>query len=291
MRTTLNGGRFSFGEPSLVRGEAKLLELFLKDKTILITGGTSPLGQAFVRKAMERGANVSFTYFKSSGVAKELERIGARGFCLDLSDPPAVGSFAATFKEKTESLDVLIHNAAATADALIEKMSEKEWDNVLKVNLKAPFYLTQKLLPLLMARKGDRQISGTGSPLKKGSLSPSQNQPVPSKVLMLVSRAGLSGLAGASNYAASKGGLIALTKTFAKELGRKKILVNAVNPGFMRSSMTAKIPEEILRKNLEESPLKNFSEPEEVAEFLLYLSSDRMRQVTGQVFHFESRPF
>jgi len=145
-------------------------------------------------------------------------------------------------------------------------MSEDAWDRVLKVNLKAPFYLTQKLLPLLMRQK-------------------------PSKVFTLVSRAGLSGLAGAANYAASKGGLIAMTKTLAKELGRKKILVNAVNPGFMQSAMTEKVPQAILERNLEDSPLKAFSDPNEVADFLIYLASDQMRQVTGQVFHFESRPF
>ena len=112
----------------------------------------------------------------------------------------------------------------------------------------------------------------------------------PAKVFMIVSRAGLGGLYGAANYAASKGGLIAMTKTLAKELGRKKVLVNAVNPGFMRSAMTAKVSDAILQKNLHESPLKTFSDPEEVAGFLVYLSSDLMRQVTGQVFHFESRP-
>lgn len=185
---------------------------------------------------------------------------------MDLANAAAIEAFAATFKEKVERLDVLIHNAAATADALLEKMSEKEWDDVLKVNLKAPFYLTQKLLPILLRK-------------------------TPSKVFTIVSRAGLSGLAGAANYAASKGGLIAMTKTLAKELGRKKILVNAVNPGFMRSSITASVPEKTLQKNLEESPLKTFSDPEEVADFLLFLASDQMRQVTGQVFHFESRPF
>ncbi len=242
------------------------MELSLKDKTILITGGTSQLGQAFVRKAVQAGANVFFTYFKTFGIAEELEQTGAQGFSLDLANTQAMETFAATFKETVELLDVLIHNAAATADAFIEKMSEKEWDDVIRVNLKAPFYLTQKLLPLLFKRS-------------------------PSKVFMLVSRAGLSGLAGAANYAASKGGLIAMTKTLAKELGRKKILVNAVNPGFMRSSITASVPREILQKNLEESPLKTFSDPEEVADFLIFLSSDRMRQVTGQVFHFESRPF
>jgi len=242
------------------------VEFSLKDKTILITGGTSPLGQAFVRKAVQQGARVFFTYFKAVERSQELEQTGARRFPLDLADTQAIETFAAAFKEKVESLDVLIHNAAATADARIEKMSEKQWDDVLRVNLKAPFYLTQKLLPLLLRRP-------------------------PSKIFTIVSRAGLSGLAGAANYAAAKGGLIAMTKTLAKELGRKKILVNAVNPGFMQSAMTANVPRDILEKNLEESPLKTFSNPEEVAEFLLFLSSDRMCQVTGQVFHFESRPF
>jgi 3-oxoacyl-[acyl-carrier protein] reductase len=242
------------------------LELSLKEKTILITGGTSQLGRAFVRKAVQRGARVFFTYFKNTEIAQELEGTGAQGFSLDLADVNAMDAFAATLKERTESLDVLIHNAAMTADAFIEKMSESDWNNVMRVNLKAPFYLTQKLLPLLLRK-------------------------TPSKVFTLVSRAGLSGLAGAANYAASKGGLIAMTKTLAKELGRKKILVNAVNPGFMRSPMTANVPPEILRRNLEDSPLKTFSDPEEVADFLLFLSSDQMRLVTGQVFHFESRPF
>jgi 3-oxoacyl-[acyl-carrier protein] reductase len=255
--------------PFIIKTEAKrrsFLGLSLKEKIILITGGTGQLGRAFVRKAVQRGARVFFTYFKAFETAKELEGAGAQGFPLDLADVKAMDAFAAMFKEKIESLDVLIHNAALTADAFVEKMSESEWDGVMRVNLKAPFYLTQKLLPLLLRK-------------------------TPSKVFTLVSRAGLSGLAGAANYAASKGGLIAMTKTLAKELGRKRILVNAVNPGFMRSSMTANVPQEVLQRNLEESPLKTFSDPEEVADFLIFLSSDQMRQVTGQVFHFESRPF
>jgi len=233
---------------------------------MLITGGTSALGRAFVTKALEQGARVFFTYHQASDLAAELERKGARGVALDLGDSRAIDAFVDAFSRETEQLDVLIHNAAATADSMLEKMSEQDWDRVLAVNLKAPFYLTQKLLPLLMRRK-------------------------PSKVFTLVSRAGLSGLAGAANYAASKGGLIAMTKTLAKELGRKKILVNAVNPGFMRSAMTERVPQAVLDRNLEDSPLKAFSDPAEVADFLVYLASGQMRQVTGQVFHFESRPF
>jgi 3-oxoacyl-[acyl-carrier protein] reductase len=242
------------------------LELSLKGKTILITGGTSELGQPFVRKALQQGAHVFFTYFADEETAKQLELLGAHGFAVDLASAKAMDEFVAAFGKKSEQLDVLIHNAATTADALIERMSEQQWDKVMNVNLKAPFYLTRQLLPLLLRKPQ-------------------------SKIFVLVSRAGLEGLYGASNYAASKGGLIAMTKSFARELGRKKILVNAVNPGFMKSSMTETVPEEVLKRNLEMSPLKSFAAPEEVADFLIYLSSDAMRQVTGQVFHFESRPF
>ncbi len=241
------------------------MDPLLKDKTVLITGGTSQLGRIFVAKAVQNGARVFFTYFRSATVAQALEKIGAKGYALDLADVQTMEAFAASFQKKTEQLDVLIHNAATTADSLIEQMSEKDWDRVISVNLKAPFYLTRQLLPLLLRKQ-------------------------PSKVFMMVSRAGLSGLYGAANYAASKGGLIAMTKTLAKELGRKKILVNAINPGFMKASMTAGVPESVLQKNLNESPLKSFSDPEEVADFMVYLSSGLMRQVTGQVFHFESRP-
>ncbi len=242
------------------------MEPSLKDKTILVTGGTSELGQPLVRKALEQGARVFFTYFMDEETAKQLELLGAHGVAVDLASTKAMDEFVAGFQKKTEQLDCLIHNAATTADALIEKMSEQQWDKVLNVNLKAPFYLTRQLLSLLLRAPQ-------------------------AKIFTLVSRAGLSGLAGASNYAASKGGLIAMTKTLARELGRKKILVNAVNPGFMRSSMTETVPEEVLRQNLEMSPLKSFADPQEVADFLIYLCSDKMCRVTGQVFHFESRPF
>ncbi len=241
------------------------MEPLLKEKTILITGGTSQLGQAFVRKALCHGARVFFTYFRSGEIAQILGKSGARGYVLDLTSVPAMEAFAVSFQKEAEQLDVLIHNAAATADSLIEKMPEEDWDRVVGVNLKAPFYMTKRLLPLLFKKQ-------------------------PSKVFMLVSRAGLSGLYGAANYAASKGGLIAMTKSLAKELGRKKVLVNAINPGFMKAAMTAKLPENVLKKNIQDSPLKTFSDPEEVADFMVYLSSDLMRQVTGQVFHFESRP-
>ena len=237
----------------------------LSGKTILITGGTSELGAAFVRQAIRHDARVSFTYFRSLEKAKELEAIGAEGFQFDLTKTASMDDFLAQFKGKHESLDCLVHNAAVTADGMLEKLSDEAWDTVLAANLKAPFYLTRGLLPLLM-----------------------RNQP--SKILTLVSRAGFEGLPGAANYAAAKGGLIAMTKTLARELGRRKILVNAVNPGFMRSRMTSSVPEGVIQKAADRSPLKTLADPEEAAGFLVYLCSDLVKKVTGQVFHFESRP-
>lgn len=143
-------------------------------------------------------------------------------------------------------------------------MTEEEWDEVLNANLKAPYLLTQKLLPLLFKAR-------------------------PSKIFFIVSRAALQGIFGAANYSASKAGLVALAKSLAQELGRKEILVNCVNPGFMKSRMTESLPPEVIEKNINESALRRLSNPEEVADFLVYLSSDKMTQVTGQVFHYESR--
>jgi 3-oxoacyl-[acyl-carrier protein] reductase len=106
---------------------------------------------------------------------------------------------------------------------------------------------------------------------------------------MITSRAGLQGGVGLGSYAAAKAGLIALAKSLAQELGKKQVLVNAVNPGFMISGMTENLADEIKERNKNESPLAVFSDPEEVADFLAHLSSDAMKQVTGQIFHFESR--
>ncbi|MBI2167544.1 MAG: SDR family oxidoreductase [Candidatus Omnitrophica bacterium] len=240
------------------------MEHFLPGKKILITGGTSALGSAFVRKALEAGATVFFTYFKNESRAQELIALGARGFQLDLSDFEAIDRFQKEFRSLTKVLHVLIHNAAVAEDATIQNLTEEAWDRVLDVNLKAPYALTKKLLPLLF----------------KAS---------PSKIFFIVSQAAQHGIFGASNYAASKAGLVALAQSLAHEYGRKNILVNSVNPGFMKSKMTESLPAEVIEKNVRSSVLGRISDPDEAAGFLVYLSSDRMTQVSGQLLHFESR--
>ena len=240
------------------------MEYSLAGKNILITAGTSALGSSFVRKAQEAGGSVYFTYHQNEARAKELNNLGAKGFRLDLSNLQAIDEFQKSFRAEIKILHVLIHNAAIARDATIQNMTESEWDEVLNVNLRAPYYLTKKLL----------------SPLFKAT---------PSKIFFIISGGALHGIFGASNYAASKMGLVALAKSLAQELGRKEVLVNCVNPGFMKSSMTERLPPQIFEKNIEESFIKKISNPDEVADFLVYLSSDRMTQVTGQVFHYESR--
>lgn len=191
--------------------------------------------------------------------------LGAKGFQLDLAEMSAIDAFSKTLKAEAGNLDAVIHNAAAVRDHTLQNLSEEDWDYVLKVDLKAPYYLTKKTLPLLF--KGETE----------------------KKIIFITSRAAITGGFGISNYAAAKAGLIGLTKSLAQELGKKKILVNAVNPGFMKSRMTETLPEGVLQMHASASPLMQYSDPAEVAEFLTYLCSDSMRGVTGQVFHFESR--
>lgn len=236
----------------------------LSGKNILITGGTGRLGECFVRQAVQAGARVYFTWAKAAEKADELQELGAEGFSLDLSAMKEIERFGDILKARVQKIDAVIHNAAAVSDKLLRDMEEEDWDRVLTVDLKAPFYLTQKILPLIL-------------------------NAAPSKIFMLISRAAQLGAYGASNYAAAKAGLTALVKSLAEELGPSGILVNAVNPGFMLSAMTRNLAEPYLQKNREASPLGGYSDPEEVARFLVYLCSDEMTQVTGQVFHYESR--
>jgi len=242
------------------------LEKTLSGKNILITGGSSRLGQSFVEKALGQGARVFFTYHKNSLSAQTLSQKGAEGFQLDLADMRAIENFAKEIKAKIKNLHVLIHNAAAIRDHTIQNLTEEEWDHVMTVDLKAPYYLTKKLLSLLFAGADKSR-----------------------KIFMITSRVAIGGGIGVSNYAAAKAGLIALAKSLAQELGKKNILVNAVNPGFMESAMTVDLPEEVKQKNRVTSPIERFSDPGEVADFLIYLCSDAMTQVTGQILHFESR--
>lgn len=222
-----------------------------------------------MQKALTEGAEVFFSYFKGKETAEALCRLGARACKLDLSCQDSYAELANYLETEAGRLDALIHNAAAVRDATLQTMTEADWDEVIAADLKAPFFLTQKLLPLL-----------TRSPLERSGAA---------KIFFLTSRAAFRGSYGAANYAAAKAGLIGIVKSLALELAAIPVLVNAINPGFMLSAMTENLPEGIKEFQRKASPLEKFSNPEEVAAFLAGLVSDGMTQVTGQVFHWDSR--
>ena len=241
------------------------MQVDLAGKQILITGGTGALGRAFVRRAREEGASVFFTYHQSLKTAQELGRLGAQGFQIDLSDRRQIDELKNKIKATTPFLDAIVHNAGICRDHTIQNLTEAEWDEVLSVDLDAVYYLTKKFLSFLFKKPG-------------------------SKIIHVISRVGARGGFGQANYAAAKAGLVALTKTLAKELGKKEILVNAFNPGFMRSQMTEGLPGEVFERNKKESSLGRISDPAAASDFLVYLLSGRFSGVSGQVFHFDSRP-
>lgn len=230
-----------------------------------MTGGTGVLGRALVRCALEAGAVVTFTYFQNEMVARELEEAGAQGVQADLRSPEAFQRLKALFKERSAALDILIHNAAVARDATVSKMDEQAWDEVIEVNLTAAYRLVKAMLPLLY--KSPR-----------------------AKILFVSSRAGRVGTFGAANYAASKAGLEAFTRSLAREVGRKGILVNAVTPGFLAgSAMTRNLPESVTAAQVGESVLERASDPTEVARHIVSLLSDETTLVSGQVFDFDAR--
>jgi NAD(P)-dependent dehydrogenase (short-subunit alcohol dehydrogenase family) len=276
------------------------MEIQLSGKRILITGGTGALGRAFVARALEEGACVFFTYHKNQKEAEELIKQGAKGFPVDLSKRSEIDVLQKEIGGATRGLDSLIHNAAIVRDHTIQNLTEADWDEVISINLSAVYYLTKQFLPFLAAhavianlpvqRTGVvKQSQGEGLLYSAVSGRRPRNDIQP-KILTVISRVGLRGGFGQANYAAAKGGLIALTKSLALELGEKHILVNGINPGFMRSQLNEAMPEEVINRNIEESALQTISNPQTVADFMVYLLSDRFRDVTGQIFHLDSRP-
>lgn len=235
----------------------------LKNKTILITGGTSLLGQAIVRQAIKAEARVFFTWHHNEADAMELEKLGGRALKLELNSVEAICDAAKKIAGAVRALHGIVHNAAETRDGTLENLTEEDWDSVMGANVKAPFLLTRELM----------------SALEKAR---------PARIVALTSRAAAAGVYGASNYAASKAALEAWVKTLAREAG-DKILVNAVNPGFMLSGMTQKVPDKAKEAQKNLSPLKSFSNPEAVAKSILFLLSDENTQITGQVLNLELR--
>ncbi len=232
-------------------------------KVALVTGSARGIGQAIALKLATEGADLILCDLQKEWLAETTEKITAmgrraEGYAVDVSNGQAVQEMVDQAFAALGRIDILVNNAGITKDGLLIRMSEADWDAVLDINLKGTFLFTKAVSRIMM-----KQRSGS--------------------IVNVASIIGLIGNAGQCNYSASKAGVIALTKSVAKELASRNVRANAVAPGFIRSKMTEKLSEDIQKKMLEAIPLGRFGEPEDVANVVAYLASDAAAYVTGQV--------
>lgn len=237
-------------------------------KTAIVTGASRGIGRAVALKLAQDGFNIVVNYSgsqqRAEAVAKEVEAFGVQALVVqaNVSDADAVKVLVDTTLETFGSIDVLVNNAGITRDNLIMRMKEQDWDDVIDTNLKSVFLCTKAVTRPMMKQRAGRIIN-------------------------VASVVGIVGNAGQANYTASKAGVIGLTKTSAKELAARNILVNAVAPGFIETEMTDAMPEEAKTGMLSQIPLAKLGKPEDIADVVSFLASDASRYMTGQVLHID----
>ncbi len=234
----------------------------MKDKIVVITGSARGIGYSIAEVFGREGGIIIILDLFQEGVdnaVAQLKQKGfkADGFAVNVTDSNAVETVVGEIIGKYERIDVLINNAGITKDNLLLRMKEEEWDAVLAVNLKGAFICTQKI-----SRHMLKQKSGS--------------------IINMASVIGIMGNAGQTNYAASKGGLIAFTKSCAKEFASRQIRVNAVAPGFIQTEMTTHLPADVVAKYAEAIPLNKMGTPDDVANACLFLASQEAEYITGQ---------
>jgi 3-oxoacyl-[acyl-carrier protein] reductase len=237
----------------------------LQGKTALITGASKGIGRAIAKRFAENGASVAFTYLSSPEKGQALEAellamgIQAKGYRSDASDYKAAEQLIENvLKDFGGKLEIVVNNAGITKDGLLMRMSEEQWDEVLRVNLKSVFNLTKAATRPMMKQKN-------------GS------------IINLTSVVGIRGNAGQANYAASKAGIIGFTKSIALELGSRNIRSNAIAPGFIETEMTGELDEKVVQQWKDSIPLRRGGSAEEVADCAVFLASDLSLYITGQV--------
>jgi 3-oxoacyl-[acyl-carrier protein] reductase len=233
-------------------------------RVAIVTGGSRGIGRAIVKELVSRGANVAFSFTRNREMADdlvaELQRSDRRVVAhqADVTDFAAAEAMIKAVKGELGSVDYLVNNAGITRDKLIMMMSQEDWDAVIDTNLKGVFNVTKQAISVMV-----RQRRGA--------------------ILNIASISGVVGMAGQTNYSASKAGLIGFTKALAKEVGRRNITVNALALGLIETDMTASLPEEYKQKMLDQIPLGRYGSVEEVAKVAAFLLSDDARYITGQV--------
>lgn len=236
--------------------------MMLKGKVALITGASQGIGKVTALTLAKEGADIVVNYIidhdGAKKVVEEIKKLGVDAIALeaDVTNYKQIEEMFVKVKEKFGKLDILVNNAGITKDRTLKNMAPEEWQKVIDINLTGVYNVTKNALSVL-------QDNGS--------------------IISVSSVAGLCGNFGQANYSASKSGIIGFTKTIAKELGKRKITVNAVAPGFINTPMTKDLP--FIRKKMIQAliPMKDMGEPEDVANAILFLASDLSSYVTGQV--------
>lgn len=240
----------------------------LEGKVAVVTGASRGIGRAIALKLAEEGAKVVVNYSGSQAKAEEvvamIQENGGEAIAVQasVSQTEEVTALMDAAVKTYGSLDILVNNAGITRDNLLMRMKEDEWDDVLNTNLKGVFLCTKAVTRQMMKQRAGRIIN-------------------------ISSIVGVAGNAGQANYVAAKAGVIGLTKTTAKELASRNILVNAIAPGFIETEMTEHLPEDIKQGMLTQIPLAKLGQPEDIAKAVAFLASEDANYMTGQTLHID----
>ena len=242
----------------------------LKGKVAVVTGAARGIGAAIAAKLAEAGADIAICDLKAEWcdeTVKLLESKGvkAKGYGVNVADSAQVDACVKEVLAQFGRIDIMVNNAGITKDGLLMRMSDEDWDAVLNVNLKGTFLFTRAVSRPMMKNK-----DAVGNPCGGA-------------IINLASVVGIMGNAGQANYTASKGGVIALTKTVSKELGSRNIRCNAIAPGFIQSKMTDVLPEEVKKNYEAQIPLRRFGTVDDIANAAVFLASDEAAYITGQI--------